>query len=423
MIMSGTYRGDLLVSNKTNGRQRHSKQPSVKAHGLDGHLVQPDWPPLRLEEVNALLRRFPSVRKAERILSFSPRPFSAASVVATPAGKIFVKRHHRSVRTPSALLEEHNFLAYLNSRTPLVKSPLRDEYGETAIAVNEWTYEVHLHGDGIDLYGQAQSWTPFLTTTHARNAGRALAKLHMAAAGYAKPPRMTSPLITSFSVFSQVDPWPVLSAYVAQRPGLAAYLGKRDWLRETRQAFESLHDKLRDFLPLFQPVWTHNDLHASNLLWSDDSADARVTDIFDFGLCDCTTPLHDVATSIERAVEWLEIEDTTRDPYRLDQIDAFLAGYEQFLPLSRNYARGLVALLPLVHAEFALSEIDYFSGVLQSQEKADVAYRTYFLGHARWFSTDAGKRLTSHLQHWAESHATTTEPRDQLIPETGKAHF
>ena len=47
----------------------------------------------------------------------------------------------------------------------------------------------------------------------------------------------------------------------------------------------------------------------------------------------------------------------------------------------------------LCHAEFALSEADYFLGVLHSQEKARMAYDGWLVGHARWFRSAAGKQL------------------------------
>jgi hypothetical protein len=34
----------------------------TKAHGMDGTLVEPDWPPLTLTEVRALLSGFPGLR-------------------------------------------------------------------------------------------------------------------------------------------------------------------------------------------------------------------------------------------------------------------------------------------------------------------------------------------------------------------------
>lgn len=380
----------------------------VRAHGLDGQLVEPDWPALKRDELDGLLRRFPQAQGAKRILSFSPRPFSAASVVETELGKAFVKRHHRAVRDRDFLLEEHRWLAYLSHRDSLVKSPLQDAAGESAIEIGDWTYEVHPVADGLDLYESAQSWTPFLSVGHARHAGHALARLRAASAGYGAPARRAPTLVTSFKIFSAYDPWAELERYAEERPVLHGYLAKRDWLAEARETFVDFHDRLRRFLPIFRPLWTHNDFHASNLFWSDASPEAEVTGIIDVGLADRTTALHDLATAIERnGVEWLEIQDTSRDPFHLEQITALLNGYEEVRPLSPEEAQAVVALLPLVHAEFALSEADYFLRVLKSHEKTDLAYLGYFLGHARWFKSDSGKRLLNHLQLWAESHRIT----------------
>jgi len=377
----------------------------VKAHGLEGELVEPDWPALKLAELDGLLRRYPQAQKAQRILSFSPRPFSAASVVETPRGNVFVKRHHHAVRDKDALAEEHRWLTYLSCRDSLVKRPLENQSGETVVEIGEWTYEVHPVGDGLDLYEEAQSWTPFLSVGHARHAGRALARLHTASAGYEAPARKAATLVTSFKVFSRDDPWPELARYIEERPALYSYLAKRNWLEETQETFLPLHNRLCQFLPVFQPLWTHNDFHGSNLFWSDASPEAKVTDIIDMGLADRTTAIHDIATAIERnGVEWLEIHNDLRDPLHLDQIDALLGGYEEMRPFSREEAEAMITLLPLVHAEFALSEADYFLRVLKSREKADLAYIGYFLGHARWFKSDVGERLLNHLQGWAEAH-------------------
>ena len=89
---------------------------TAKAHGMDGSLVPSDWPPLTLDEVRALLSRFPALGEPTRILTVSPRPFSAAGTVATSNGPIFIKRHHRAVRDREGLLEEHLFLAHLAAR-------------------------------------------------------------------------------------------------------------------------------------------------------------------------------------------------------------------------------------------------------------------------------------------------------------------
>ncbi len=54
-----------------------------QSHGMDGSLVEPDWPALNLAELRALLAEFPNLGEPMHLVSVSPRPFSAAGVVAT----------------------------------------------------------------------------------------------------------------------------------------------------------------------------------------------------------------------------------------------------------------------------------------------------------------------------------------------------
>jgi len=49
-------------------------------------------------------------------------------------------------------------------------------------------------------------------------------------------------------------------------------------------------------------------------------------------------------------------------------------------------------LLPLVHLDFALSEVEYFNA-LADRHKPDVAWTTFLRGHAAWFSTAPGRTL------------------------------
>jgi hypothetical protein len=64
----------------------------------------------------------------------------------------------------------------------------------------------------------------------------------------------------------------------------------------------------------------------------------------------------------------------------------------------------------LCHAEFALSEADYFLGVLCSEEKAQMAHGGWLVGHARWFRSAAGEKLLNVLRQWA---AARNAPREQ----------
>ena len=390
-------------------------EETYKAHGLQGTVEEPDWPRLTLAEVDRVLQRFPQTGGATRILSYSPRPFSAASVVATPLGRAFVKRHHGRVRDREGLLEEHRFLAHLaaavgdaESDAGLVRAAWVDSDGRSVVEDEEWVYEVHPLARGLDVYEEALSWTPFLQVGHARAAGRALARLHQAAEGYDAPARAARQLVTSFTIFGQSEtaagPVERMQAYLESRPLLKEYAERRDWRRSLDELPMPFYRRLEPWLGGLTPLWTHNDFHASNLTWSGAGAEAEVLGIVDFGLSDRTTAVHDLATAIERnCVEWLRMDEPGANLVRVDQVDALLAGYEELRPLSYEDAKALAALLPLVHCEFALSETDYFLSILGSPEKAYLAYEGYFVGHVEWFLGAEGRRLTEHLERWADA--------------------
>ena len=283
---------------------------TARAHGMDGTLVEPDWLPLDLAEVRALLSLYPGLGEPVEILSVSPRPFSAASVVATHGARIFIKRHHRTVRDREGLLEEHRFMAHLLAHGAAVPSVFRATSGETAIERRQWTYEVHEAPEGVDLYGDALSWTPFRTAAHAHSAGQALARLHCASEGFVAPRRKPRPLVASFTIFATRDPRTELERYLAARPALMRFLGTRSCCEEALDLLAPFHAQLLPLLPALAPLWTHNDLHASNILWNDAGDDAEAKAIIDFGLADRTNAVHDLAHAIERnIVEWLALAE------------------------------------------------------------------------------------------------------------------
>jgi hypothetical protein len=49
-------------------------------------------------------------------------------------------------------------------------------------------------------------------------------------------------------------------------------------------------------------------------------------------------------------------------------------------------------LLPVVHVELALSEVEYYVGVRHDLASADLAYEGYLLGHLAFFAGEAGLR-------------------------------
>ncbi|WP_310833018.1 phosphotransferase [Paenibacillus pedocola] len=369
-------------------------------HGMGLEPTARDWQIIEPAEASELIARYAALGELREIAWHSPRPFSSAAIVITESGPVFVKRHHSSVRDTEGLLEEHRFLQHLHSCGAAVSQIMADAHGRTAHSIGDWTYELQPLAQGTDLYRHAVSWTPFLHASHAREAGRALAQLHVSSAGYNAPARSPRPLVSGFSIFAHIDPSAQLAAYVEARPALLDYLKGRNWVSEIMAWLSPFHEKLAPLLPALPPLWTHNDLHASNMLWTGEGADAQVAAILDFGLADRTNAVYDLATTIERnTIEWLRMDEPGRSSiFHPDQMVALLDGYEAVRPLTAAERSALPFMLPLVHAEYALSEIDYFAGIVGSQENADLAYHEFLLGHARWFHSFEGRYVLEQLQ-------------------------
>lgn len=236
-----------------------------------------------------------------------------------------------------------------------------------------------------------------------------LAKLHCASAGYAAPARKVQPLVSSFTLFAADDPRFETERYLAARPALAGN-EIRTACAEALELLAPLHAELKPLLKMLPPLWTHNDLHASNLLWSDRSDNAQVASVIDFGLADRTNAVHDLALAVERSiVEWLALAQRPGnfDAVAVHQNDlrALLAGYESRRALSSFEAAALAPMLALCHAEFALTEADYFLGVLHSPRQARMAVPDYLVGHARWFRSTRGEQLLDWIRAWADERS------------------
>lgn len=368
------------------------------AHGLAGDALPPDWPALTDDEVGSLLARVPSAAGWARIRWRSPRPLSAAALVETPSATLFVKRHHVRVRTARTLAEEHGFGRHLRLRGIPVPPIHPDDEGQTAIALGEWVYEVHDAARGADLYREAFSWSPVGGPRHAYAAGAMLARLHCAAEGYTAPQRSTHVLVARAEIFGSDDPVATLERQLGERPALAEYLGDRDWRGDLLGTLAPWHEAARAGLEDQPPLWTHGDWHVSNLCWSDASDGATITDVLDLGLSAITCALFDLATAIERnAIAWLDI--ARGEIGRIYLALAMIDGYHAVRPLAEADLAALAALLPVVHVDFALSEVEYFEGITRRRDHADVAWHTFLHGHAAWFATPPGQRLLEAIRH------------------------
>jgi len=378
-------------------------RPEGLVHGMGKDLAEPAWRPLNADEVAAVLARYglagPRGGTPAAVTWRSPRPMSAAALVRGPGGDVFVKRHDPRVRTVRQLTAEHAFLAFLRKHGEPVPAVRHTPAGASAVRHGGFVYEVHDLAPGLDLYRDAMSWSPFWSLRHARAAGAALARLHQVAAGFTRPARPQAVLVSSCDVITSPDPAGAIRRMLRARPGLGRALQDRPWPDDVTR---HLVPRIRQAAPLLARLtgqWGHGDWHPSNLTWTSGSAGASVAGIFDFGLANRTFAVHDLATALERStVGWLDLAESGRATVDLDAVGALLAGYESVRPLSPAENAALAAVLPVVHVEYALSEIEYFTDVVGSAGNADLAYDGYLLGHARWFGTAEGRALTEYLE-------------------------
>jgi Ser/Thr protein kinase RdoA (MazF antagonist) len=365
--------------------------------------VDPDWAPLTDDEVAAVLARYGRQGGVAAVRWRSPRPMSAAALVSCHGGEVFVKRHHKLVRTAGQLGAEHALADHLRGLGVAVPAVLRRPDGGSTVASGDYVYEVHALAEGIDLYRDALSWEPFTSARHAFAAGAALARFHLASARFGLPERPPSVLINSCAVITAADPLAAAGRLAARRPGLASYLGKRAWREDFTRYHLPAIARLAPLLPGLGRRWGHGDWHPSNLTWDSASPDADVVAVIDLGLANRTFAAHDLAVAIERsAVSWLDLAEGRGARADIPVVDALLEGYQGVRRLSRAEAAALPLLLPVVHVEYALSEVEYFASVVRSPANADLAYDGYLIGHTSWFTGPDGRALLSHLQRRAD---------------------
>ena len=316
-----------------------------------------------------------------------------------------VKRHHVAVRTPERLRVEHQFSSYLLARGQALPAVLRCANGDTVVLDGDFLYEVHERATGVDLYRDVPSWYPFTSLEHARAAGRALARFHRAARDFSLPPSVPGVLANSTAIVAAADPLAELGRIIAARPGLARAVAHRSLVEDFAHYHLPTIEKAAPLLRALSSQWGHGDWHPSNLTWSSTSPNVTVEGVFDLGLSNRTFAVHDLAVALERStVDWLDLAGTGLVTADLGAVDALLDGYEEVQPLDESELSALVAVLPVVHLEYALSEVEYFAEVVRSPVNADLAYDGYFIGHSRWYEEAAGLVLLEHLRRRARRY-------------------
>jgi Ser/Thr protein kinase RdoA (MazF antagonist) len=357
-------------------------------HGLDANLVPPDWPAPDPADLELVLAAY-GLRPGQLPSWLSPRPLASSVLVSTSTGQVFVKRSNRRVRDAEGLREEHRFAEHLRSTGISTPEVLHTREGDTVFARGEWCYEVHAPAVGVDRYRDAMSWTPFGTPAEARSAGRSLALFHAAAATFTATHRSTEVLTSRPNALLAGSIRTAIAEFVTTRPAAELILAAA---RESDLDYlDSLLDTVAQPLRSLRQQWTHNDWHASNLFWRG----LEVSSVIDFGLADLSYAVVDLAIAIERnMIRWLELPHP--EISESTSTAALLAGYEDVTHLTAAEVALLPDLLPVIHLDFALSEVDYFAGILADPNRGTVAWRDYAVGHANWFTTEQG-RTFQHL--------------------------
>ncbi|MFC6013119.1 phosphotransferase enzyme family protein [Nocardia lasii] len=387
----------------------------------DDPLAEPTWPALTEDEIARAIAATWGGAEPVAVEWRSARPLSSTVGVRLRDGEqLVVKRLPRRLRDSAALAEEHRFMDYVRARGIPVPQ-VRATFGGSAVGdargssggvgarrsgggadrpgrvdgagrvdgpgdgrgrppegrAGGFVYEVHRVGVGEDRYRADFSWSPYRDDADARGAGAMLGRLHTAAVGFEAPARPARPLVASLHGGDVVS---AFEWHIAHRPAVAEFLVDREW----RSRVPDLRFELGE------PLWTHGDWHATNLLWRGH----EVSSVIDFGLADRTTAMFDLAMAIERAaVDWVSLRDGGPANVREDQVTALIEGYRAERPLSRAEQKLLPVLLPIVHLGYQLSEIDYFRTIAHEPRNAEIAYEDWLLGHLRWHETPPGAAL------------------------------
>jgi len=219
---------------------------AATAHSMRADLAPTDWPHLDPQEVRAIVQRWGLPEADVQVSWHSPRPLSAAAIVNLEGRKIFVKRHHRSVRTAPELQEEHRFIQHLQAHGAPVSGVLSAADGSTAVERGDWTYEIHGVGLGVDLYRDAVSWSPFASIDHAVAAGGTLGQLHLSSQGFDAPARSAALLVSNDQIVRSPEPLRAVDRLIAARPALQDYLRGKKWQDEVARAIAPFHDRFLD---------------------------------------------------------------------------------------------------------------------------------------------------------------------------------
>ena len=354
------------------------------------------WEHITPEEAEGVLGPGTEVLRRHRRWLF------AVARCRTPAGEVYLKRQPRMGRALDQVARQHRLANHLAAQgVPAARALALHDRGELL-------YEVHEPAPGEDVYAGADSWDPFASDAHVRAAGAGLAHLHLAAVtAPGQEPQPQRGFVVQLDAVAS-DPVTAVEERAAARPAVADYLAGESWRDEVDAVYAARFDRLRPLLPDLPRTPVHGDWQTNNLLFAGD----RLTGIIDFHQADVAPRVLDLATAVERnCFFWNRISAGDDGAHDLRHAALLVEAYARVAPLTQAEAAAFADVLAACQFEYGISFLDYYWGVEGDREKADWAWRTFVLGHARWWGSAAGRRAHAEVARIA---AGTLEQRPRL---------
>ena len=106
----------------------------------------------------------------------------------------------------------------------------------------------------------------------------------------------------------------------------------------------------------------------------------------------------DLAVAVERnCFFWNRISAGEDDAHDLGHARLLLESYHEVAPLTDAERAAFTDVLAACQFEYGISFLDYYWGIERDRDKADWAWHTFVIGHARWWQSDAGLRARAEL--------------------------
>jgi Ser/Thr protein kinase RdoA (MazF antagonist) len=309
--------------------------------------------------------------------------------------ELVLKRQPPAGRLPGQVRWQHRVIEHLAKRGVPAARPLVRRDGDTLTQLGGYWYEAFEPAAGEDVYAGIDTWEPFASAAHAAAAGSMLAALHDAGGDFR--PLVPQPQRGFVVQLDAVDcgPAPAVARIARSRPGLRRYLRSQPrWRAQVQEAYAERFEALRPLVGRLPRGPLHGDWQTNNLFFDGH----RVSGIIDFHQADAGPRLLDLAVAVERnCFFWNRISAGDDGALALDDARVLIEAYHERLALRDVEREALADVVAACQFEYGLSFLDYYAGVEGDAEKADWAWSTYVLGHARWFLGEAGRRAHAQL--------------------------